>query len=443
MKYCDKCNKTFDDDVKFCPECGNKLLSKDVCPECGAPVDASAKFCPSCGHKLVREKVCPQCGAHLEGDAKFCSKCGAKIDEGGFIKSEAKVENKNVVEPVTNVTNVNKILNLSFIFTSFIVLILLIVGSFGDVACAKDAMGRTLNSETIDYMFGGAFRNISSSNSNGMIIAETIIEYVFYYLGLIGMFTFLGFSVFKNIKSAIAGANKKPDFKFFALAITSYVPYMCLIYMRYNLKMSIGNTFIRTQPGWGVGMLFGAMIAGLSLMFLYELFVAIFERKNIASTLLRGFVTIALPIIAVTALASVASANGYTYGVFYNGTMCSNGAINYYTSGTGSNLKGGAAIVSYVFGMVSWGFLFVSTYLAVAFKKGVFAIPLMIISGGLTLASGILSASFFQDMFSKQYGGVTLSGFGAGPSAVVTLVFVILMSTAIIVERILAKRQKA
>ena len=102
MKYCDKCNKTFDDSVKFCPECGNKLLSKDVCPECGAPVDANAKFCPSCGHKLVREKVCPQCGAHLEGDAKFCSKCGAKIDEGGFIKSEAKVENKEVAKKVTS-----------------------------------------------------------------------------------------------------------------------------------------------------------------------------------------------------------------------------------------------------------------------------------------------------------------------------------------------------
>lgn len=74
---CNKCGAVLSANVKFCPECGEKVVSSDsiVCPECGKTV-AKGKFCPECGHKFV--STCPKCGADTKG-GKFCPECGEKL----------------------------------------------------------------------------------------------------------------------------------------------------------------------------------------------------------------------------------------------------------------------------------------------------------------------------------------------------------------------------
>lgn len=58
---------------------------KDVirasCPKCGCALEKNAKFCPECGEKLISEKYGPECGEKLSANAKFCIKCGTKISE--------------------------------------------------------------------------------------------------------------------------------------------------------------------------------------------------------------------------------------------------------------------------------------------------------------------------------------------------------------------------
>jgi membrane protease subunit (stomatin/prohibitin family) len=52
---------------------------KASCPKCGAPLAANVKFCPECGEKLNAVAHCTECGAKLQPGAKFCADCGTKV----------------------------------------------------------------------------------------------------------------------------------------------------------------------------------------------------------------------------------------------------------------------------------------------------------------------------------------------------------------------------
>ncbi|MDI6856202.1 MAG: SPFH domain-containing protein [Candidatus Thermoplasmatota archaeon] len=77
---CPKCNADVPEGVKFCPNCGAKMLAPGMmsCPKCNTDIKVGSKFCPSCGEKLVNN--CPKCNAELQAGAKFCPNCGSKIE---------------------------------------------------------------------------------------------------------------------------------------------------------------------------------------------------------------------------------------------------------------------------------------------------------------------------------------------------------------------------
>ena len=60
MKYCDKCHKEYEDNSKFCPECGELLQEMNsfkedvmICPVCQRKYPEDACFCEHCGRKLI------------------------------------------------------------------------------------------------------------------------------------------------------------------------------------------------------------------------------------------------------------------------------------------------------------------------------------------------------------------------------------------------------
>lgn len=57
-----------------------KEVIKASCPRCGASLEKNSKFCPECGEKLVTAKFCPKCGKKQSPKAKFCIDCGTKIE---------------------------------------------------------------------------------------------------------------------------------------------------------------------------------------------------------------------------------------------------------------------------------------------------------------------------------------------------------------------------
>lgn len=54
MKFCENCNKEFNDDLNFCPICGANLSTNEekikFCPICGKELEEDANFCPACGN---------------------------------------------------------------------------------------------------------------------------------------------------------------------------------------------------------------------------------------------------------------------------------------------------------------------------------------------------------------------------------------------------------
>lgn len=47
------------------------------CKNCGTEIGNDIKFCPNCGNKI--QKQCPMCGQEIEEGMKFCVSCGAKL----------------------------------------------------------------------------------------------------------------------------------------------------------------------------------------------------------------------------------------------------------------------------------------------------------------------------------------------------------------------------
>ena len=73
---CPNCKADLPDGVEKCLYCGQIL--PHPCPLCGEPQEKPGnKFCSACGGALV--KKCPACQAELKSSSKFCPECGQKI----------------------------------------------------------------------------------------------------------------------------------------------------------------------------------------------------------------------------------------------------------------------------------------------------------------------------------------------------------------------------
>ncbi|MDM8312381.1 Membrane protease subunit, stomatin/prohibitin family, contains C-terminal Zn-ribbon domain [Clostridium cadaveris] len=71
---CSNCGCDINENVKFCPECGNKY---NPCPECGYDMEEGATKCAGCGYELP--KKCPKCGNNVPANVKFCPECGEML----------------------------------------------------------------------------------------------------------------------------------------------------------------------------------------------------------------------------------------------------------------------------------------------------------------------------------------------------------------------------
>jgi hypothetical protein len=65
-------------DRKMLTETSWREGTRATCPECNAPLAEKVKFCPECGAKILGKPFCAECGAELKTGAKFCAECGMK-----------------------------------------------------------------------------------------------------------------------------------------------------------------------------------------------------------------------------------------------------------------------------------------------------------------------------------------------------------------------------
>lgn len=106
-KFCKRCRRQFNDDVDFCPYCGNTTievvdkLKKDVCPKCGVQLVGDEIFCPSCGVELSKTKnnaaehICPYCGTKIDENGVICPRCGMSVLDVNMFDRIADAIKKN------------------------------------------------------------------------------------------------------------------------------------------------------------------------------------------------------------------------------------------------------------------------------------------------------------------------------------------------------------
>ena len=145
MKKCLVCNKEFDDDSLFCPECGTRLVSNDTCPKCGKEVKPGEKYCRHCGKKIERIRMCQDCGIEVDDETLYCPKCGSKIPDDGFILNSSKSHLKNnKVNEAREQKPVNKVVTYIFVSLFATISLLFIIGMFGDVLKATGMFGESI-----------------------------------------------------------------------------------------------------------------------------------------------------------------------------------------------------------------------------------------------------------------------------------------------------------
>ena len=71
-------SKMAEEDREMLKESSWRAGVKASCPNCEAPLEKNVKFCPECGAKIMAEKHCTECGAKISADVKFCPECGTK-----------------------------------------------------------------------------------------------------------------------------------------------------------------------------------------------------------------------------------------------------------------------------------------------------------------------------------------------------------------------------
>ena len=323
MKKCLKCNKEYDDSTSFCPCCGEKLAPTNVCQRCGKPVSIEETYCRYCGYKIEKEIKCEQCGTTIEEGTKFCPQCGAKIENPIVTIKEKQNRSKNgSVSPVAMNPLLKRIFFYSFGGVLLLLLSLMFIGCFGDLASANISGGfftspsNFTGTQGISYFFGDAAKSIEQAkqyDDQGLAIFLTT-QFVFeiiLWLSAIALFI-VGITL-GAINLAKGAKNEyKLKTKPFIYGLLGGLPYLFIFALKYRVSSKYSDTssasyFLEEAFGWGTQMILVCTIIGVFVLVGYNIVTAIFERKDIVKHAIRGGVAISLTIALLVTLGLVVS----------------------------------------------------------------------------------------------------------------------------------------
>ena len=278
MKICPKCHHEFEDNVKFCKDCGTPLVDQLTCPNCGEPITVNDTFCGNCGHQLQEKKPTP------------------KVEEVK-VEEAPKQENKFLD---TNKTI--KGLSLFVLVTLLILSVLCFVGIFGQVLYHySNTAGSGVYTTSFGLNFyGDMFKDAHEASDYGYarfastLYNLTAIQLLAFILAIIGalcsfvlIIVFLVLIVKKNV-------NIKEKFLYIPFAMMMLHPVMfCFSYYG---KSIVENTPYQTitRLGWGTGMIFVSCIVAFCLLLFYSSLKRNFLQEQKDGKITTAYVVIEL-----------------------------------------------------------------------------------------------------------------------------------------------------
>ena len=342
MKKCIKCGVEYEDDARFCPKCGERLIDENVCQKCGKPITIEDVFCRYCGHKIEKEYRCEKWNAVLNEGAKCCPECGTKVENPvGSNKNVSKAKSN----PVSSNNLMNKIVFFIFGGTMILLFVLMLVGCFGDIiATYESPRGAGLlailggNSKvSIDYFFGKAVKNIKTATEHMNYPEYKIFSIVMLVFEYIFWVTAIGFAIFGITYAIIklVKGYKNKDYslnnKFYAACALCGLPYLFIFAIQNfvdihiaasayevttNIKYDMGVRF-----GWGTTMIMVAIIIAVCLIALQRVAQAISEKNNIVRTSIVSAISIAFFAVFIASIGKAVGINYSASSASMNGFM--------------------------------------------------------------------------------------------------------------------------
>lgn len=434
MKKCLKCNTTYEDNVNFCPNCGEKLVEVNVCPKCGETVSIGDKFCKKCGAKLTKDEV---------EEKPVEEKPVEKPVEKPAPKKEVAVDSAEKKEKTKRVMNVI-VAAICLFAVAFIS-----IGVFGNLFSLRydfDSLNKNIGFEYFVKSYPETLGQLSSSIGNSgyyrYLVIMFVIESIFYYGGIIASVILSIFAIIRNIKAII---NKsEPNTKLAFAAGASMLPIILLL----GARMSIDyKSFLSTSLAWGANM----VITGLVFIFVAistkKIAKAFIEKENIASAFISTAASLLLLIFIFNAfypLVTVRQSDMGTPTMTTSGIYFAESVMSKYAStGTAlSDVEIGSLItgvLSFVFSTMGIAMIYLAYQNSLKDKKissiiyvGVTYL-LVILAGGLSVASARL---YLND-------NVNNYNYGLAGGPICALVFLQFALAGLIVSLALTKKKKS
>ena len=441
MKKCLKCNKDFDDDSLFCPECGEMLVSNDTCPNCHKEVKLGDKFCRHCGRKIERIRVCSECGKEVDDETVFCPKCGSKIPDDGFIRNSKSISRQSKSSSAEQ-KPLSSYITYAFTAIFGILAILLIVGMFGNIIKAN-TLGLS-SEQSIKYFFGEGAKNLESIKESykykeyyTFTVIEFVLDNIFYFGGLVGLITSIVFTVINLVKAC----SLKEEIKHAPLygMVISVLPYLFIIAYQNFANMNYMSITLSATFGWGTTMLVVAVLCLLFFILVHGCLSSSKNSKDVIASIIRELTPIAIASIVIFGMSLVLSysnsSEGVTESYQINAAYYPRSVLMSFSSEAIDSFPSSAvtAIVGYFLLLLS-SLLMISSLYLVGRKSNVASLAFFGLSYVIFIVASILCYSGAKELAKNMT---------MGPSAIATYILGVVVIAGLIGNLVLSKKQRA
>ena len=273
MKKCPKCEITFDDGSKFCPNCGTELVEVIETPIEEVKEEVVEK----------REDKTPEAASKKE------------------ISPEGKSKAKKIISII--------VAGLCLFAMTFIV-----IGVFGDVFQVRSFYGDSA-SIGLKYFFKTYpenLENIRSQVPGSMYYYYSlfmfIIECILYFGGIVACVILSIFAIIKNIQAITK--RGEPNIKLVFGAACSMLPIMLFLGARLACDYNVG---LETDFGWGASFIIIGLVFTLIAISTRKIALAIIDKNNLLPAIFRSSASLVLLILLFNAFFPLSTVS-VTYG---------------------------------------------------------------------------------------------------------------------------------